>query len=108
MTAETVGYGSMTTSMSSFSIAFFISVRRVCEFGAWPQNTMARTLSGWSMLSVSSRTPSNQRLTGIPVSFIRFLSLPSEPLTVANCADSQSKSSSQTRAQCCHEPLARP
>ena len=37
----------MTTRRSSFSIAFFISGRRVCEFGAWPQNTIARTLSGW-------------------------------------------------------------
>ena len=34
ITALNVGYGSMTTSRSSFSIAFFISGRRVCELGA--------------------------------------------------------------------------
>ena len=39
--AEAVGYGSMMTIVSTFSIAFFISGPRVCEFGACPQKTMA-------------------------------------------------------------------
>ena len=107
-TAETVGYGSITTSMSSFSIAFFISTMRVWELGAWPQSTMARTLLGWSMFSASSRIPSIQRDTGMPVSFIRFLSLPSDPFIEANWPLSHSKSSPQTRDQCCHAPLERP
>src|SRR3546814_2117863 len=51
----------MMTSRSSFSIAFFMSARRVCEFAACPQKTMARRLSGWSMLSLDSSTRSNQR-----------------------------------------------
>ena len=72
MTAEKVGTGSITTKRSSFSIAFFISGRRVCEFGAWPQNTMARRLLGWSMFFLSSRTPSIQRETGMPADCISF------------------------------------
>ena len=67
-----VGTGSTTTSRSSFSIAFFISGRRVCEFAAWPQNTIARILSGWSMLSFFSSTPSIQRETGMPLLSISF------------------------------------
>jgi hypothetical protein len=35
--AVMLGYGSITTSMSSFCIAFFMSGRRVWLFGAWPQ-----------------------------------------------------------------------
>ena len=72
MTAVTVGYGSTTTRRSSFSIAFFMSGPRVCEFGAWPQNTMARRLSGWSMFSFASSTPSIQRDSGMPASSISF------------------------------------
>ncbi len=48
----------MTTIRSSFSIAFFMSGRRVCEFGAWPQNTIALMLSDWATLALSSSTPS--------------------------------------------------
>ena len=62
----------MTTRRSSFSIAALTSFWRTWEFGACPQNTMARTLSGWSMLSFDSRTPSNQRDTGMPVDSISF------------------------------------
>ena len=107
-TAEAVGYGLITTSMSSISMAFFISTPRVWLFGAWPHRTIARRLFGWSMFSLSSSTPSIQRLTGMPVRFIRGLSLPSLPLMVSNLPLSQSRSSSQTRAQCAHEPGFRP
>ena len=37
MAAVALGKGSTTTSMSSLSIAFFISRPRDCEFGACPQ-----------------------------------------------------------------------
>ena len=72
MTEAKVGTGSTTTIRSSFSIAFFISGSRVCEFAAWPQNTIARMLFGWSMFSFFSSTPSIQRETGMPFSCISF------------------------------------
>ncbi len=72
MTAAKVGTGSTTTMRSSFSIAFFISGRRVCELTAWPQYTMARMLLGWSMFSFFSSTPSIQRDTGMPLLSISF------------------------------------
>ena len=108
ITAETVGYGSITTIRSSFSIAVFISFRRVWEFGAWPQNTIARRLSGWSIFSLSSRTPSIQRDTGMPLRFIRLFDLPSLPLSESKRPFSQSISSSQTRAQCFQAPADKP
>jgi hypothetical protein len=42
-----------------------------------PRSTMARTLSGCRHVSLSSSTPSIQRETGMPFSFIIGLSLPS-------------------------------
>ena len=60
------GYGSTTTSRSSFFIASSISRPRVCEFGAWPQKMIARRLLSWSMASVFSVTPSIQRDTVMP------------------------------------------
>ena len=38
-----------------------------------PRRTMARTLSGWSMFSLSSSTPSIQRDTGMPLVLHQFL-----------------------------------
>ena len=67
MTAAWVGYGSMMTMRSSFSMAFFISCPRVWLLTACPQSTIARTLSRWPMLSLSSFTPSIQRETGMPL-----------------------------------------
>ena len=93
---------------SSFSIAGFISAMRVCELGAWPQNTIAFRFSGWSMFSFASSTPSIQRETGMPVSYISGLSLPSLPWIVAKRPLSQSMSSPQTRPQWAQEPAARP
>jgi len=60
------GYGSMTIIMSSIFIALTISRPRVCEFGAWPQYTIARMFESWSMFSFFSITPSIQRETVMP------------------------------------------
>ena len=60
------GYGSITTSRSSFFIASTISLPRVWLFGAWPQYTTARRLGSWSMFSFFSSTPSIQRDTVMP------------------------------------------
>src|SRR5204863_2559791 len=60
------GYGSITTSVSSFFIASTISRPRVWLFGAWPQYTIARRLLSWSISSFFSMTPSIQRDTVMP------------------------------------------
>ena len=60
------GYGSITTSVSSAFIASSMSLPRVCEFGAWPQNTTARRFGSWSISSFFSVTPSIQRDTVMP------------------------------------------
>jgi len=60
------GYGSITTSRSSFFIASTSSGPRVCELGAWPQKNTARRLGSWSMSSFFSVTASAQRDTVIP------------------------------------------
>src|SRR5207253_10067511 len=61
------GYGSMTTSVSSFFIASTISLPRVWLFGAWPQYTTARRLLSWSITTFFSSTPlfhRDTRMTG--------------------------------------------
>jgi hypothetical protein len=70
----------MTTSRSSFSIAFFMSGRRVCEFGAWPQNTMARVLSGcsgWPCLQARRRSSATPECRSRTSSACRCRRLPS-------------------------------
>ena len=47
-------------------MARFISRPRVCELGAWPQNTTPRRLESWSISSFFSITPSIQRDTVMP------------------------------------------
>src|SRR6476620_6978068 len=100
MAAVADGYGSLTTSRPSLSQAFFISRPRVCEFGAWLQNTIALTLLSWSISSFFSSTASTQRDTVVP----DFSIIACE----ANCFLTHSSSTPHTAAQCFQEPVARP
>ena len=81
-------------------MAFFISRPRVCELGAWPQNSTPRMLLSWSISSFFSRMPSIQRLTVMPL-LVSIAGL-------AYCFLIHSKSTPQVAAKCFHEPSARP
>ena len=97
--AVALGKGSITTSRSSLSIAFFISRPRVCEFGAWPQKNRPRRLLSWSISSFFSSTPSIQRDTVMPGLVI---------MPGAYCFFIHSKSTPQALAKCLNEPSATP
>ena len=97
--ADADGYGSMTTSRSSLSIARFISTPRVCEFGAWPQKNRPRRFESWSISSFFSSTPSIQRETVMPGLVI---------MPGAYCFLIHSKSTFQAAAKCLKAPSASP
>jgi hypothetical protein len=64
--ANVVGCGSATTSSSSFSMPFTISVMRGTVLPPCPMMTTPFTASRWSTSSGLASVASNQRVQGMP------------------------------------------